>query len=117
MLIQVNTDGNIEGGEKFLRYVEAELSRLLSRFADHLTRLDVHLSDENGAKTGLADKRCLLEARPEGRRPVIVSHDAATVENAWTGATKKLERLLEADQGRIDDHRAGASINPNKETA
>lgn len=117
MLIQVSTDGNIESGEKFIRYVEADLRRLLSRFADHLTRLDVHLSDENGAKSGTADKRCLLEARPEGRQPVIVSDNAASLEDAWTSAAKKLVRLLEADLGRIEDHRAGASRKLDDETA
>ena len=117
MLIQVNTDGNIEGGEKFTNYVESDVGNLLSRVSDHLTRLEIHLSDQNGAKTGSNDKRCLMEARPEGRQPVIVSHEAATVEDAWTGAAKKLVRLLEADLGRIGDHRAGSAPKTEEGTA
>jgi ribosome-associated translation inhibitor RaiA len=110
MLIQVNTDDNIAGGEKFSRYVETEIARLLSRFSDQLTRIEIHLSDENAAKSGGADKRCLMEARPTSHQPVSVTHDATTLEDAFTGAAKKLLRLLESDLGRKTDHKGGASI-------
>ncbi len=110
MLIQVNTDANIEGGEKFVRYVEGEMDRLLSRFRDNLSRLDIHLSDENGAKQGPIDKRCLLEAHRSGHPAVVVSHEAATLEEAWTGAAKKLLHVLESNLGRNEDHKGGASI-------
>jgi hypothetical protein len=110
MLIQVNTDGNVDGREKLVRYVEAEVGSILSRFADHITRLEIHLSDENADKPGNTDKRCLMEARPAGRPPVAVSHEGATLEDAWTGAAKKLARLLETTLGRAGDRKGGASI-------
>jgi ribosome-associated translation inhibitor RaiA len=110
MLIQVNTDDNIEGREKLVRYVEVEVSRILSRFSDQITRAEVHLSDETGDKPGNADKRCLMEARLAGRPPVAVSHEGATLEDAWIGAAKKLLRLLESTLGRVNDRKGGASI-------
>ncbi len=117
MLIQVTTDGNIEGGEKFDRYVEAEAGRLLSRFRDQITRLEIHLSDENAGKPGNTDKRCLMEARPAGHQPVAVSHESATLEDAWTGAAKKLLRLLESILGRESDRKGGASIRTDDSEA
>lgn len=110
MQIQVNTDDNIEGRESLVRYVEAEVGNILSRFKDQVTRVEIHLSDENAAKPGTSDKRCLMEARPAGRPPVAVSHEAASLEDAWTGAAKKMLRLLESTLGRVSDRKGGASI-------
>ncbi len=110
MHIQVKTGDNIEGGEKFVRHVETEVGRVLSRFSHQVTRVEVHLSDESGDKSGGADKRCLMEARPAGRPPVAVSHEGATLEDAWAGAAKKLLRLLESTLGRASDRKGAASI-------
>jgi hypothetical protein len=117
MLIQVNTDTNIEGGDKFVAYVEAEMDRLLSRFRDHLSRLEIHLSDENGGKPGANDKRCILEARRSGHSALVVRHDGATLEEAWTGAAKKLVHALESDLGRDADHKGAASIRTGEPAA
>ncbi|HEY5237108.1 MAG TPA: HPF/RaiA family ribosome-associated protein [Rhizomicrobium sp.] len=110
MQIQVNTDHNVEGHEELARSVEAEVNAVLGRYSDHITRVEVHLSDENGAKSGGADKRCLMEARLAGHQPVAVSYEAASVEDAFDGAAKKLQRLLESTLGRINNHKGGASI-------
>jgi hypothetical protein len=110
MLLQVNTGNNIESREKLIRSVQSEVGRTLSRFNDRLTRVEIFLSDENGDKPGIADKRCVIETRPVGCPPVAVSYESATLEDAWTGAAKKLVRLLEAILGRANDHKGGASI-------
>ena len=52
MQIQVHTDTNIEGGDRLLGYVETEINAALSRFSDRLTRVEVHLGDENANKSG-----------------------------------------------------------------
>ncbi|MDQ3538083.1 MAG: HPF/RaiA family ribosome-associated protein [Actinomycetota bacterium] len=105
MRVQVNTDKNVEGRGKLVRQVEAQISAALARFSNQITRIEVHLGDENAGKSGGADKRCMLEARPAGREPVSVSHHAATVDEALTGATQKLKNLLESSFGRLDDRR------------
>ena len=110
MQIQGNTDDNIEGRENLVRHIETEVGRILSRFGDQVTRVEIHLSDENAGKPGNADKRCLMEARPAGRPPVAVSHEAGSLEDAWTGAAKKMLRLLESTFGRMSDRKGGASI-------
>jgi len=79
------------------REVEAVVEGTLSRFNDWLTRVEVHLSDENSiAKTGDEDKRCVMEARPAGSQPISVSHQGATLAQALGGAAKKLARHLRA---------------------
>ena len=69
MQIQVNTDDKAEGREALLKWVEAEAAEKLARFRDRVTRIEVHLSDSNGAKSGEKDKRCVMEARPTGLPP------------------------------------------------
>ncbi|MBZ0216942.1 MAG: HPF/RaiA family ribosome-associated protein [Fimbriimonadaceae bacterium] len=110
MQIQVNTDANIKGRDDLVRQIEAEINAALSQLSDQITRVEVHLSDENAGKSGGADKRCLMEARPAGRQPIAVSHVGATLEEAYSGATKKLRSSLESIFGRSSDHKGGASI-------
>ena len=105
MKIQFNTDVHIDGTEALSAQVAATVEQALKRFDEHLTRVEVHLSDENGGKSGPHDQRCMLEARLEGRQPVAVTDHAATLEQAVQGATHKLVRLLDSTLGRLHDHR------------
>ncbi len=103
MLIQLNTDGNILGNEARAQQVEIVLRDALAHLTQHITRLEVHLSDVNSeAKQGAKDMRCLLEARLAGRQPTAVSHQAATVEQALHGAADKLKHSLESTLGRLN---------------
>ena len=101
MQIQVNTDKNIAGQQSTTQSVEETLNLVLERFASRITRLEVHLSDENSAaKGGAPDKRCLLEARVAGREPISVSDLALTIEQAVAGAAQKMVRLLDSELGK-----------------
>ncbi|AGA25669.1 HPF/RaiA family ribosome-associated protein [Singulisphaera acidiphila] len=102
MQIQVSTDNHIKGSDEFFQKVSAEVERGLSRFAEQITRVEVHLSDVNGPKGGGDDKRCLLEARLAGRQPIAVTHEAATVDEAIVEACEKMERSIESLLGRLD---------------
>jgi hypothetical protein len=104
MIIQVNTDSNITGGDHYTAYVTALLESALSRFGEHITRVEVHLADENGSKSGQDDKRCVLEARIEGLQPTAVTQHAASLELAVSGAIKKLKASLTSTLGRLSDH-------------
>lgn len=109
MKIQLNTDDHIQGTEALAARVSAMVEQALERFREHVTRVEVHLSDENGGKQGQKDQRCMLEARFEGRQPVAVTEHAATLEQAVHGAALKLERLLDSTIGRLNEHRDKAS--------
>lgn len=95
MTIQINTDKNVEGHERLEAYFTAELEKGLLRFEDKITRLEVHFGDENGDKSGVNDKRCLIEARPEKMQPVAVTHHADTNEKAFQGALDKIKKVLD----------------------
>jgi ribosome-associated translation inhibitor RaiA len=105
MQIQINTDGSIEGNDRLAQQVEAVLRVALDRFSAQITRVEVHLSDENSDKKfGAEDKRCLLETRLAGLRPISVRYQAATLEQAVDGAVEKLKRSLDSTLGRLDKH-------------
>jgi ribosome-associated translation inhibitor RaiA len=105
MQIQITTDANIDGGDPLFGQVEASVTDALDRFSAHITRVEVHLSDENGAKkSGPEDKLCMLEALVAGRPPISVRHQAATLEQAVDGAVEKLKHSLESTFGRLDKH-------------
>jgi ribosome-associated translation inhibitor RaiA len=104
MQIQVNTDRHIEGTDDLTAEVESSVRRSLSRFDERITRLEVHLSDLNSEKSGPDDKRCMIEARMAGRDPVAVSHQAATVDAAVSGATARLRRSLESTLGKLSEY-------------
>jgi len=101
MTIQFNTDNNLSVHEIFGSKLENMLSEELDRFSEHISRLEVHLSDENGGKEGINDKRCLLEARLEGRQPIAVTALGNTYEQALNNSIEKLKTTLETIQGRI----------------
>lgn len=104
MQIQVNTDKNIEGSERMTAYFNDTLQEALGRFEDVITRIQVHLSDENGDKEGSDDKRCLLEARVKGMKPVVVSHNAENLDFAFSGALDKLTKSLDSSIGKLRKH-------------
>ena len=115
MQIEVTTDNNVEGSDALIRQLEADVHAALSRFGDRLTRVEVHLGDENAAKKGGDDKRCVLEARPAGQPPVVVPNPASTLDKACGGALQKLQNLLERRFGRLDDNKGGDTIRQNED--
>ncbi len=95
MIVLVHTDNHIEGSEALAQRVETEVEGTFGRFADQITRVEVHLHDDNAHKGGDHDKRCVMEARLAGHQPVAVTHDAASLDEAIDGASEKLERSLD----------------------
>jgi ribosome-associated translation inhibitor RaiA len=104
MHVQTNTDRNIEGSAGLSAHVTTVVAAALERFSGQVTRVEVHLSDENSDKGGSRDKRCMMEARLEGRPPTAVTHQAATVDEALNGAAAKLVRSLTSTLGRLRDY-------------
>ena len=106
MLIQVNTDKNIVGNEELRRRVNDSVQGALGRYNDRITRVEVHLSDQNsGERGGGNDKRCTIEVRLEGRQPTAVSHEAPSVDQAIDGAVDKASRSIESTLERLTDER------------
>jgi ribosome-associated translation inhibitor RaiA len=104
MKIQFNTDKNVSLGEAQIDYFTSSISEELVRFIPQITRLEIHLSDEDGNKNGLNDQHCMVEARLEGMKPIAVTEHANTSEQAIFGAIKKLKTSMETLTGRLNDH-------------
>lgn len=102
MNIQINTDDNIAGGAELEGLTKAAVEASLGHLAEQVTRVEVHLRDENSTKGGSADKRCLLEARLEGHQPLAVTAAAGNVAQAIESAAVKLKRSLIHTLGRLD---------------
>lgn len=102
MHIQVNTDSNIHGDQRLEEVAVQIVTQGLANLAPRLTRVEVHLNDVNAAKSGPDDIRCMIEARPEGMRPLSVTHNDSAVEPALRGAARKLKALLDTEFGKLD---------------
>jgi ribosome-associated translation inhibitor RaiA len=105
MKIQFNTDDHIDRTKVLAADVSAMIEQALTRFDHHVTRVEVHLSNENGDKSGQQDFRCMLEARLEGLQPLVVTEHAATSKQAVHGAALKLLHLLDSTLGRLQGQR------------
>ena len=116
MKVQINSDRNVKADAQLTSNVRAEIERALDRFTQHLTRVEVHLSDANSGRGGARDKACLLEARPAGKQPVSVRYASATVEDAVKGAVGKMKRLLETSVGRTAHQTSRESLRAGKRT-
>jgi ribosome-associated translation inhibitor RaiA len=99
MQVLVNSDHHV-GGDLTER-VQGVVEGRLDRFAGRITRVEVHLSDLNGSKLGERDKRCLMEARIGGMKPIAVSHEAPTLTEAIHAAADKLERAIAHILGKM----------------
>lgn len=104
MTIQLNADKNLDIHESYSSKLKELLSEELDRYSEHITRLEVHLSDENGKKQGPNDKRCVLEARLEGKQPIAVTAEADTHQQSVKSAIGKLKASLDTIIGRQRNH-------------
>lgn len=103
MQVLVNSDRHMVSGEDLRERVQGVVEGRLERFAERITRVEVHLNDLNGGKLGERDKRCLMEARVGGLKPIAVSHEAPTLTEAIHAAADKLERALSHALGKLEE--------------
>jgi ribosome-associated translation inhibitor RaiA len=116
MQVQVNTDHNIEGRESLADKVRDIVENSLRRVSKHVTRVEVHLTDESSNKTSPNDMRCVMEARLEHAQPIAVTHQAATLNQAVDGAVDKLTRLIESTLDRQHDKDTRRTDPPRADT-
>ena len=104
MQVQVNHDNNVRIGEEVADRLTRVLESSLSQFADRITRVEMHLGDENAGKRGDSDKRCMLEARLANLAPIAVTHQAESLQMAFEGALEKLDHALGHAVGKLETH-------------
>ena len=100
MNIQITHDHSITGSESFRARVESIVESSLSRVQDRVNSVEVHLADETGNKPGHDDKRCVMEARLNGRHASAVTCHAGTIDDAIDGAAEKLKHSIEGTLDR-----------------
>ncbi len=103
MQIVINTDKTIERHQGLDDHVQTVVTAAVQRFADHITRVEVHLSDENSQKSADGGNRCMLEARVTGYQPIAVSDHSVHLHEAIKGAAEKLKRAIDSALGRLHD--------------
>ena len=104
MTILINTDKTITGEKRSIDFFTSQIAEALQRFESHITRIEVHLKDENGKKDGFNDVSCLIEARLEGRHPIAITNQANTIDLAVSGAIDKIKTAIETILGRIQKY-------------
>ncbi len=120
MQVQVNSSNQIAGSVALQEWVGSTVVAEVERFEELLTRIEVHLSDENAQKAGPADKRCQIEFHPKGHQAMSVTHKAESFDLAVAGAATKMRHALERLDGRLDNTRktpAGELFDPLAEQA
>jgi ribosomal subunit interface protein len=110
MLVQLVTDNHINGRETLAQWVEDKVTAALDRFTPQITRVEVHLNDDNSHKKGTTDKRCALEARLAGLQPLTVNHAADTIDASLDGALDKLEKVLDKTIEKLSHHKGRTSF-------
>lgn len=101
MKIQFNTGRNIEGVESLETFVAEKINHAFKHFEDKITRIEVHLSDENADKGGTDDIQCKIEARVEGIQPVMVVSKNGSKEKAIDSAVDKMKSALNTVMGKM----------------
>ena len=75
----------------------------LKRFADKISRIEVHLSDQNSQKESTDDIQCKIEARIEGLQPILAIGKSNTKEKAFNDAINKMKAALDTVIGKMKD--------------
>jgi len=101
MKIQLNTDKNIQGTEKLEAVISEKINHNFKQFAENITRIEIHLSDENANKSGADDIQCKIEARIEGVQPVMVVSKNSSKEIAVDNAINKMKASLDTIIGKM----------------
>lgn len=105
MQININADHTIERHQGLDEHVQEVVRSALGRFGEHITSVEVHVSNELAQKLGDGENRCMMEARITGYKPVAVSDHDATLHQAVNGAAEKLKRAIDSALGRLNDRK------------
>ena len=111
MQVQVNHDNHVRIGAEVSQRLTQVLESSLSQFTDRITRIELHLGDENAGKHGDSDKRCMIEARLRNLEPIAVTHQAESLTHqaeslqlAFEGALEKLDHALSHAVGKLETY-------------
>ena len=93
MLIQVNA-ADIESSDALVAHAREQVESSLKHVTDRVTRVEVHLHDDNSDKSASDDKRCVMEARIAGQQPLAVDQASDDLYKSISDAANKLGRAV-----------------------
>ena len=96
-----NSDNQIDGDTGMAERVEGMVRTKLNRVEERLTRVEVHVRDVDGPRSGANDKRAMVELRPAGLAPISGSDEADTIEAAIARATDKALAAFDRQIGKM----------------
>lgn len=105
MDIHVSTDNTINGDARVIEVAKDAVTHDLGHMSDWLTRVEVHLKDQNADKKGPVHIRCMMEARPRGLAPLSAHAEAPDIPTALKGAASTLRGRLGSLQDKRDPYR------------
>jgi ribosomal subunit interface protein len=108
MQIQIVTDNHVGKSEGLKRHVESVVANALERFGHRVTRVEVHLGDENSHKTG--GEWCAMEAKLAGLQPVTVNAQASNLDQAIDAAADKLVKVLDRTIDKKQDPKGRRTV-------
>lgn len=108
MQIQIRTDNNISVNDSRADELKKIVTHAMRHCSSHITRIEMHLSDINGAKAGDNDKSCMMEVRLERKKPMAATEEANTVSESVKGAADKLARMVKNTLEKSADKRPAA---------
>lgn len=94
MDIDINIDHNIAANETRAAKYRKQVEDAMTPFGRRILRVEVHLSAEKDGGTGPHDMRCTMETLLEGYQPMVVTHQATSLEQAVGGAAGMLRQLI-----------------------
>lgn len=92
---------NLPHSDALNEHIRQQLDSTIGRFADRVTRVEVHVGDVNAGKSGPDDKRCMMEARPAGADPMVVEAHHSDLHTAIADAAGKLRRVLDKHYSKL----------------
>jgi len=103
MIVQLNTDNNIHGAAQLESHVTDKINASLKHYENYITRVEVHLTDQNSHKSGKDDIQCKIEARISGLQPIIVMSKNDSKEKALDEAADKMKAALSTVIGKMQN--------------
>jgi ribosomal subunit interface protein len=103
MQVLVSSDHTVTSSENLAAWVTDEVTSGLERWADRITRVEVHLSGASGPRLDPTSKRCVMEAHLGGLRPIAVHDEADAMAVAIDACIEKLEHALAHHIGKLQE--------------
>ena len=86
--------GDVDHSPAIEEHAVDRAEHALRHVSDSVTRVEVHLRDDKQRRVGDSDKRCVMEARIAGKKPLTVDDTGKDIYVTITSTADKLGRAV-----------------------